>query len=56
MSLLNPKLKSVFKCEYCNKEFKEGRQLGGHVSKAHKNSKAKQGKIFKEPNMDLEPN
>jgi hypothetical protein len=27
--------KVMHKCEYCEKEFDDGRKLGGHVSKAH---------------------
>ena len=54
MALLNPYLKSVYKCEHCNKEFKDGRQLGGHVSKAHKDLKVKLREAMKEKNMDVE--
>lgn len=25
----------MHKCDYCDKEFDDGRKLGGHVSKAH---------------------
>lgn len=30
------KADSGFKCQICQKVFKEGRQLGGHISRAHK--------------------
>ena len=54
MALLNPNMKSVYKCEYCNKEFRDGRQLGGHVSKAHKDLKAKLREVYKVVNMEVE--
>ena len=35
-NLENSNADKVFRCRYCPKEFNDGRQLGGHVSRAHK--------------------
>lgn len=29
--------KKIYVCKICNREFDDGRKLGGHVSRAHKN-------------------
>lgn len=46
MTFLSFNQKIMHKCEYCGKEFDDGRKLGGHVSKAHlKEHSAKKLKI-----------
>ena len=39
--LVKKEKKDEFRCKFCFKVFSEGRQLGGHVSRAHKNIIAK---------------
>lgn len=37
--------KAVYKCEYCHREFDDGRKLGGHISKAHLKEKSSKKSI-----------
>lgn len=53
MLVLNVPTKK-YSCSYCNKEFNDGRKLGGHISRAHKHltSKVKIEEKLKEEEDD----
>jgi hypothetical protein len=53
MALKNINHKTVYKCEYCPKEFNDGRKLGGHVSKAHPRIKEKVGQYLSSSKMEI---